>query len=104
MIINAYSSSSSSSSGTHTIMALFLSTGVGQFVNALKREHEIQIEEQRREITRLKERDEARERENEALRKNNEDNAARNNKYLNGVVAEKKITAFEMWREIVMFL
>ena len=94
-------------------MALFLSTGVGQFVNALKREYEIQIEEQgeemeeqRREITRLKERDEARERENEALRKNNENNAARSNKYLNGVLAEKKIrvTAFEMWREIVMFL
>ena len=94
-------------------MALFLSTGVGQFVNALKREYEIQIEEQgeemeeqRREITRLKERDEARESENEALGKNNENNAARNNKYLNGVLAEKKIrvTAFEMWREIVMFL
>ena len=52
----------------------------------------------------VREREEARVRENEALRNNNENDMVRNNLYLNGLLAYKKITAFEMWREILMFL
>ena len=63
---------------------------------------------QREEIKRLHKRElnarEARERELEALRNNNENNMVRNNKYLNGTLAYEKITAFELWREILMFL
>ena len=101
------SSSSGSSSGggggAHT-MAISLSTGVGQFVNTLKRDYESQIKVQRREIEAQRRNIEALRNNNESLRNNNENNTARNNKYLDGVHAEEKITAFELWREIVMWL
>jgi len=39
-----------------------------------------------------------------ALRENNENSGDRNHFYLNGVLAEKMITAEELWREILKFL
>ena len=58
----------------------------------------------RRENARLKEENARQGREIDALRENNENNVDRNNFHLNGVLAESMITAFEVFREIVMFL
>ena len=91
-------------SSSNTTISNEMISGLGEdYVSQFER-MSIEINSLRNENNRLIESEEARERENEALRNNNENNMIRNNKYLNGPLAYKKITAFEMWREILMFL
>jgi len=85
--------SSSSIDGSNDMVLEGIVPSILAIIN--KKDNEIEV---------LKREKEEAKREILALRNNNENSAARNNLYLDGVLAESMITAEELWREILKFL